>query len=97
MVDADFMAQSIESKDISFSTRSQIIHADIILLNKIDLVTPNQIESVKQFMVSLSPNSIIHETLYSAIPLPFILDLEDQPDLPQVYVDPTCLPTFLGG
>ena len=64
------------------------MHADIILLNKIDLVSQGQIEITRKYIASLSPNSIVHETLYSAIPLPFILDLEDQPELPQVRSPP---------
>jgi G3E family GTPase len=51
----------------------QVGAADIIALNKVDLVTPPQLEMVKAWVRSIIPNARSIETTYGRVPLPLIL------------------------
>lgn len=46
----------------------QISHADVILLNKTDLVSPTELDSVKQRIVSINSLATLHVTDHSKIP-----------------------------
>lgn len=51
----------------------QIGAADIIALNKVDLVTPDELAQVKAWVRSIIPDARIYETTYGHVPLPLIL------------------------
>jgi len=51
----------------------QVGAADIVALNKVDLVTPAELEKVKAWVRSIIPNARILETTYGRVPLPLIL------------------------
>lgn len=46
----------------------QISHADVIVINKSDLVSPEELEAVKQKIRSINMLARIHITQHSAIP-----------------------------
>jgi G3E family GTPase len=54
---------------------SQITYGDIILLNKTDLVPPEQVHSLEQQIRQLKAGARILRTQYGRVPLPVILDV----------------------
>lgn len=90
VIDADLLLQAFkDGEDLECAARSavlflltqfrsQIINSDVILLNKIDLVEATEIEKLVSQVREMAPTSSIHPTKYSEIPLPFILDIQDQ-------------------
>jgi G3E family GTPase len=54
---------------------NQIIFADIILLNKTDLVTPEIVNELEEHIRSIAPKARIITTEYGRVPLPLILDV----------------------
>lgn len=53
----------------------QITYADILLLNKTDLVTPEQITALESYIASVKKNPRIIHTQYAKVPLDLILDV----------------------
>ena len=55
----------------------QTSHADVIIINKCDSVTPEQLEKVEQRIRGINGLAKIHRTLYSQVPKleSFLLDL----------------------
>ncbi|WP_075217986.1 CobW family GTP-binding protein [Mongoliimonas terrestris] len=63
----DRLADAPEAED-------QVAFADVILLNKTDLVTPEHLAEVEATIRQLNPYARIHRTTRSAVPLDAILD-----------------------
>lgn len=57
------------------TARSQIAHADMVLLNKCDLVAPARLAEVSQSIHGLSPRARLLRTVQSAAPLAALLDI----------------------
>ncbi|GAA6056182.1 hypothetical protein JCM3770_004249 [Rhodotorula araucariae] len=53
----------------------QIATADVILLNKVDLVSPADLERVEALLRTINSTALIHRTTRSAIDLSLLLDL----------------------
>lgn len=65
----------------------QVEFANVILLNKTDLVTPEDLGKLKSFMHRLNPEAVVLETQYGIVPLDRVLntglfDLEAASQLP---------------
>jgi G3E family GTPase len=58
----------------SHEAEEQIAFADVILLNKTDLVTPEELASVERRIRAMNPHATIHRTERCAIPLDRVLD-----------------------
>jgi G3E family GTPase len=54
--------------------QEQIGFADVILLNKTDLVSPAELKTVEARIRSINPHAIVHKTERCAIPLDRVLD-----------------------
>ena len=54
--------------------KNQIAFADVILLNKADLVTPGELEEVEQRIRAINPQARIHRTVNCDIPIADVLD-----------------------
>jgi G3E family GTPase len=54
--------------------QEQIGFADVILLNKADLVSPDELEWVEGYIRAMNPHALIHRTQRCAIPLDRVLD-----------------------
>ncbi|NET05388.1 MAG: GTP-binding protein [Symploca sp. SIO2B6] len=54
---------------------SQIRYGDMVILNKIDLVTEDKISELKAFIEDIKPGFRILPSEYSKVPLPLILDI----------------------
>ncbi len=51
----------------------QIAAADIVIVNKADLSTPQQLERIRAWIIEIAPAARILETSYGRVPLEFIL------------------------
>lgn len=71
VVDAKHCAEHLED---SHEAEEQIAFADVILLNKTDLVSEDQLTEVKQKIQSLNKYAKIHETLQSNVSVDKVLD-----------------------
>jgi G3E family GTPase len=54
--------------------RNQIAFADVIVLNKADLVTPEQLDAVEGVIRAINPAARIHRTTKCALPISDVLD-----------------------
>jgi Ni2+-binding GTPase involved in maturation of urease and hydrogenase len=53
----------------SREAEDQIAFADVVLLNKTDLVTPEELESIERTVRAINPSARIHRTERAAVPL----------------------------
>jgi G3E family GTPase len=53
--------------------KNQIAFADVILLNKTDLVTPQELAEVERRIRAINPYATLHRTQRSAVPLDAVL------------------------
>ncbi len=72
IVDADAM---IKFPSIGYTGRVQIEMANIILLNKTDLVSDVQLENIEDILKRINPNASIFQTTYCKIDIDLILDI----------------------
>ncbi|MEA5513309.1 GTP-binding protein [Nodularia sp. UHCC 0506] len=76
LVDVEtFDAEHFQSE----SALKQITYGDIILLNKVDLVTPEKIKEVETYIHQVKVGAKILPTQYGEVPLPLILDTQLTP------------------
>jgi G3E family GTPase len=88
VVDARNLQQNLKD---SHEAQEQVAFADIILINKIDLVSPQEIARVKQQIWQLNPIAKIHQTEHSSIDLSLILDTKAFDLEAKLEVDPEFL------
>jgi len=72
VVDAKHVMARLED---SHEAEEQIAFADVILLNKTDLVTPQELEQVRQKVRAINNQATLHETVNAQVPLDRILGL----------------------
>jgi G3E family GTPase len=72
VVDAKHVMARLED---SHEAEEQIAFADVILLNKTDLVTQQELEQVRQRVRAINNQATLHETVNAQIPLDQILGL----------------------
>ncbi|MDF2621053.1 MAG: cobalamin synthesis protein [Xanthobacteraceae bacterium] len=72
VADADEFGRGFSDNE---TARSQIAHADMVLLNKCDLAPPQRVAEIAREIRGLSPRARIIETVRSAAPLAAILDI----------------------
>ncbi len=53
---------------------NQIAFADVVILNKTDLVTPSELAEIERIIRKINPHAVIHRTERCAIPLDRVLD-----------------------
>jgi len=71
VVDAKHLPARLED---SHEAAEQIAFADVIILNKTDLVTPQELEAVEARIRSINKFAVIHRTQRSAVPIAEVLD-----------------------
>lgn len=82
MVDsAAFTPDHFESE----AAYKQITYADVTILNKIDLATPEQIDNLETYIQTVKPAARILHTRQGQVPLPLILDVGY--NNPEAYAD----------
>jgi G3E family GTPase len=86
VVDAKHLPQRLED---STEAAEQIAFADVIVLNKTDLVTPAELDDVEQRIRAINRFAVIHRTERAALPIEMVLNqgafdlarvLEREPD-----------------
>lgn len=63
-------------KEFAVIAMNQIGVADIVILNKVDLVTDEQLESVRRYIKQINKTARIFETQHGNIPLEFVMNVE---------------------
>ncbi|MDP2733887.1 MAG: GTP-binding protein [Hoeflea sp.] len=58
----------------SREAEDQIAFADVVILNKTDLVTPEELENIERTVRAINPSARIHRTQRAAVPLDAVLD-----------------------
>ena len=71
VVDAKHLPQRLED---SHEAADQIAFADVIVLNKTDLVTPEELAAVEDKIRSINRFAVIHRTERAALPIEQVLD-----------------------
>eukprot|EP00054_Salpingoeca_dolichothecata_P016688 m.98410 g.98410 ORF g.98410 m.98410 type:complete len:509 (+) comp22100_c0_seq1:203-1729(+) len=79
VVDCDDMHQRLTEggQRLNTAMESQLNCADIVVLNKCDLVEEPQQEEVTQFLQKKLPGVAIHKTNFSKVPLSSIMEVEE--------------------
>ena len=72
LVDAETFTPEHFESEVAFK---QITYADILLLNKTDLVNQKQLTALETYIASIKKNPRIIYTQYAQVPLPLILDV----------------------
>ena len=72
LLDADLVID--DQADYTDLAYSQIAVADLVVINKTDLVPPQRLESVRQKVEAIVPRARIWETTFGAVPLELIFD-----------------------
>jgi G3E family GTPase len=72
VVDAKNFLQRLED---SHEAAEQVAFADVVLLNKVDLVTPEELRDVEARIRSMNPMAKIHRTDHCGLPIDQLLDL----------------------
>jgi G3E family GTPase len=71
MVDAKHLLPRLED---SHEAEEQIAFADVILLNKTDLVSPEEVAAVEKRIRAINPYAKLHKTMHSRVELDQVLD-----------------------
>jgi len=71
VADAKHLTESLATSE---EAQEQIGFADVVLLNKTDLVGPEELAAVERAIRNMNPHAIIHRTERCAIPLDRVLD-----------------------
>jgi G3E family GTPase len=71
VADAKFLAARLKDAP---EAKNQIAFADVILLNKTDLVTPDELEEIEARIRGLNPYAKLHRTQKCDVPLEAVLD-----------------------
>ena len=71
VVDAKNFLQRLED---SHEAAEQVAFADIVLLNKVDLVSPEELTTVERRIRSMNPMATIHRTDHCGLPIDEMLD-----------------------
>jgi G3E family GTPase len=72
LLDADLVID--DQADYTDLAYSQIAVADLVVINKTDLVLPQRLETVRQKVEAIVPRARIWETTFGAVPLELIFD-----------------------
>jgi len=74
LVDVGESASPEDQRTVVNLLIDQVEFANVILLNKTDLVTPEQIEKIKSFIQHLNPTAVLRETVKSQVDLKYVLN-----------------------
>ena len=77
VVDAETVRSKATDKYVGRTVTQQLKSADLILLNKTDLVTDRQKQEVMDWLRQTAPQCRIIQARYGVVPLPFLLGFAD--------------------
>lgn len=73
IIDAKNFVKNLEDKEITEALKKQLVHADKILINKIDLVDEAQITNIKNKIKSFNPLVELTPTEYANADLDYLI------------------------
>jgi G3E family GTPase len=73
MVDAEQVRNQAANKYVGDTVRRQFTQADLLVLNKTDLVSPQKRTSLRRWLAGLAPGTPLVETTHSRVPLAVLL------------------------
>ncbi|WP_208620146.1 CobW family GTP-binding protein, partial [Brucella grignonensis] len=73
LVDAETVLSHAKNVDYGMIVERQVAGADLVILNKTDLVSPAQRDDVRSWMARRSPRAGIVETVEAAVPVEIVL------------------------
>ncbi|MEM6614174.1 MAG: GTP-binding protein [Cyanobacteria bacterium P01_C01_bin.72] len=73
LIDAETFTPEHFKSEVAYK---QIAYGDILLLNKTDLASREQLTTLETYIASIKKNPRIIQTQYAQVPLPLILDVE---------------------
>lgn len=76
-----------DTKDYKALVRCQIKAANLLILNKVDLIDANRLEEVKIFLKEISPKAVLLEAVQCKIPVDLVLGFKDLPKLEPIPKD----------
>jgi len=77
VIDAEQIQEKAANKYVGDMVIQQIQGADLLVLNKVDLVTPDKLASVRAWITALEPDARILETSFGELPLTLLLGLRE--------------------
>jgi G3E family GTPase len=72
--DRDKDADAADERGIAHLLIDQVEFADVIIMNKSELLTPHELQSVRAAIVALNPSAKLHVTSYSKIDLSCVIN-----------------------
>lgn len=84
LVNANRILEQLQSRP---EAKEQIAAADVILLNKVDLVDASQVLQIKQRLRSITPIATVYETDHSSVDIARILEQNFEQDFVQKLTD----------
>jgi len=76
VADAEKVQAKVDDKYVGYMVSQQLNGADILILNKVDLVDQDQRPAVRGWLAEAAPHSRIYETQYGNIPLELLLGID---------------------
>jgi G3E family GTPase len=80
VMDAETIQTKSRDKYVGKTVIQQIKAANLLILNKIDLVTDAQKHEVCTWLAGIAPQARIIETQYGVVPVDLLLEIESQPN-----------------
>lgn len=72
IIDLTFFADFEDAEDMGSFFLDQILNSDILLLNKVDLVSPAEVEKCRQTIAAINPGVLLMPAAYCQVRLPDI-------------------------
>ena len=82
LADAESVVKKADDKYVASTVRRQLQAADIIILNKTDLLTDVQLQDRRDWLARTFPDPTIIETTYGNVPLSLLMDVHGGNKLP---------------
>lgn len=90
VADAERVRRMANNPYIGDTVKRQVSQADLILLNKIDLVSPQELEGIRGWLTELAPRTRVIETFQSQVPFEVLLGARTirAPSRIEAYIPP---------
>lgn len=87
MVDAETIEARARDKFVGRLVRDQIARSDLVVVNKIDLVSEERLASVRAWIGRAAPDARVLTTAHGRVSPEILLDAADGPDRPQAFCE----------
>ena len=83
LADAENVMAKANDKYVASTVRRQLESADLIILNKTDLLTETQLQERREWLVRTFPGPSILETSFGRVPISLLMDVHRNQTLPE--------------